>query len=99
MSPDGTTLRVPNGTWTMKDGRLFLNLVRNHDVEAIPRPVPRALESAQRLMATGSHVQGWFNPGSGSLWLELGESRWLKIQGLENSEAISLLEGLEVTPR
>ena len=97
-TPDGTILRVPGGRWDLREGRLWLRLTDAHAVSAVIRPAPRQLAGARLLRSSQSGYRGWLDPGAGTLWVELGHSRWLQVDRMQESLAFRFLDRLQVHP-
>lgn len=97
-TPDGTILRVPGGRWDLREGRLWLRLTDTHAVSAVTRPAPRQLAGARLLRSSQSGHRGWLDPGAGTLWVELGHSRWLQVDRMQESLAFRFLDRLQVHP-
>lgn len=94
-APDGTRLRWPKGRWVWASGRLVLLTGEGRlELAAEGRPTEAQLRDARKLQVAGGR-QGWWTPGR-SLHLELGDGRWLKVEGLRESEAFAFLQGLIV---
>jgi transglutaminase-like putative cysteine protease len=95
-APGGLWLRLPGSRWQMKAGRLTVAWDGAHRVEAAPRPTEVQLEGARRLQGTASRRQGWFQPDSGLLWMDLGAGRWLEVDGLDEGRAFKFLDALDL---
>jgi transglutaminase-like putative cysteine protease len=94
--PGGLRLRLPNARWQLKAGRLTVAWDGAHRVEAAPRPMDALLAGAKRLQGAAGGRQGWFQPGNGTLWVDLGAGRWLQVDGLDEAQAFRLLDALEL---
>jgi transglutaminase-like putative cysteine protease len=94
---DGVQLRLPGARWSLAEGRLTLAWNGVHAVEAVPRPAPAQVAEARRLLGPAKSRQGWFLPRGATLWMDLGEGRWLQVDGVNESQAFKLLDTLEVT--
>ena len=94
-APNGLTLRMPGARWNLADGRLTLAWGGSHRVEAVPCPAPAQVAKARRLQAAGGGRRGWWQPASGQLTLDLGAGRWLRVEGLTESQAFQLLAALD----
>ena len=92
-------LRVPGGRWALKDGRLQLTLQDNHQdshqILAITHPSAQQRSGAKLLLGTLTNRQGWWNPGSKRLWMDLGEGRWLQVENMSEAAAFKFLDLLE----
>lgn len=96
-APDGTRLRWPRGRWIWAGGHLLLRTAEGRlELGAENRPTEAQLAGARKLQAPTGR-QGWWTPGR-ELHLDLGGGRWLKVQGLRESEAFAFLQGLIVEP-
>ena len=94
-APDGTRLRWPGGRWIWASGRLVLVTAEGRlEVTAETRPTATQLAGGRKLQASGGR-QGWWTPGR-DLHLQVGEGRWLKVQGLREESAFAFLQGLQV---
>ena len=97
-APDGTVLRVPDGSWELGQGRLQLHLAGVHTVSATIRPSQQQLAGARLLQGGRSGQRGWWDPGTGILWMDLGRGRWLSVDRIKESPAFRLLDLLQVHP-
>ena len=88
---------MPGARWSLAEGRLTLAWNGVHAVEAVPRPAPAQVAEARRLLGPAKSRQGWFLPRGATLWMDLGEGRWLQVDGVNESQAFKLLDTLEVT--
>lgn len=96
LTPDGATLRVPEGHWQMKEGRLQLSARREvHTLTAVIRPAPHQLAQAKHMASSDSRRSGWWEPRSQRLWVELEGGRWLQLDRMGESSAFQFLEQLE----
>lgn len=94
-APDGTRLRWPKGRWNWIQGRLLLTTGDGRlEVAASLRPAESQLRGARRLQGRNGR-KGWWTTGS-DLYLELGPSRWLRVQGLTETLAFAFVDGLVV---
>lgn len=89
---DGSRLRLPGGRWDLRQGVLTLNAVWK--VEAVPRPGQAQLKGNRRLGGARSFRQGWWDPASRLLWMDLGQGRWLCLEGVTEAAAYQLLDQL-----
>jgi hypothetical protein len=96
LAPGGVALRVPGAAWTFAGGKLTLAWGGTHRVEAAPRPAEALLDGARRLQGAASARQGWWQPRSSMLWMDLGEGRWLQVDEVDQGQAVRLLEVLEL---
>ncbi|MDP1831273.1 MAG: transglutaminase-like domain-containing protein [Geothrix sp.] len=96
--PGGILLRLPGGRWDLQGGVLHLRAPRGGPwrVQAVTRPGEDQLKGARRLAGARSLRQGWWNPASRQLWMELGEGRWLQVEAVSEGEAFDLLDQLMV---
>lgn len=94
--PGGLLLRLPGGGWKLQAG--VLSLRGSHGgpwrVQAVIRPGDAQLKGARRLAGARTLRQGWWQPGSRLLWIELGGGRWLQLEGVSEVEAFELLDQL-----
>jgi transglutaminase-like putative cysteine protease len=102
-APGGLALRVPEARWQLAGGRLTLLWDQAHRVEAVPAPGPAQRAGAHRLQGAGtmSHGgrQGWWQPRTSQLWVDLGAGRWLQVDALTEPQAFRLLDALEMAER
>jgi len=98
-APGGVRLRLPGGRWELKHGLLRLQGPRggSWSLQAVPRPGEAQLRGAQRLAGARTLRLGWWQAGGRQLWLELGQGRWLQVQGISEAEAYALLDQLLVS--
>lgn len=94
---DGSRLRLPGGRWTLARGKLTLN--GTWPVEAALRPAQAQLAGARRLAGPQTLREGWWVPASGSLWMDLGQGRWLHLEGVSEASAYRLLDQLMAPAR
>jgi transglutaminase-like putative cysteine protease len=94
-APDGLTLRVPGARWRLDGGRLSLLWGDPHRVEAVPPPAPAQRADARRLMGPAHRRQGWWQPRTSQLWIDLGGGRWIQVDAISQSQASRLLDALE----
>ena len=95
--PAGIHLRLPEGRWKSEGGQLRLHqagTAGSWRVQAVIRPGEAQLKGAIRMAGARSHRQGWWLPESRLLYLDLGEGRWLQLDGVSESEAYDLLDQL-----
>ena len=96
---EGLALRVPRARWTLAKGRLSLDWGGPHRIEAVPRPAPAQVADAHRLQGADTGRQGWWQPQTARLWIDLGAGRWLQVDALTEPQAFTLLDALDVTTR
>ena len=89
---DGSRLRLPGGRWHLDRGALTLN--RAWSVEAVPRPGQAQLKGNRRLAGPHTFREGWWDPASRRLWMDLGQGRWLRLDGVTEVAAYQLLDQL-----
>ncbi|HCZ33988.1 MAG TPA: hypothetical protein DHV93_11360 [Holophagaceae bacterium] len=94
---DGSRLRLPGGRWTLARGKLTLN--GTWPLEAALRPGHAQLAGARRLAGPRTLREGWWIPASGSLWMDLGQGRWLRLDGVSEVAAYQLLDQLMAPAR
>ncbi|HJW07991.1 MAG TPA: transglutaminase-like domain-containing protein [Holophagaceae bacterium] len=93
-APDGSSISVKGGLWSLKDGQLTLRLASlAHAVRVVPRPATAQLKDAQRLRSAGGNG-GWLDAKARLLWVDLG-SRWLSVEEVREPQAYDLLERLK----
>jgi len=97
MATGGLSLRVPGARWKLADGRLSLVWGETHRVEAVPAPAPAQRADAHRLQGAARGRQGWWQPRTAQLWIDLGAGQWLQVDALTESQAFKLLDALEAT--
>lgn len=97
--PAGVQLRLPGGRWTMKGGVLQLRTPASGpwQVQAVTHPGEAQTRASRRLAGAHSRRPGWWHPAQGRLWLDLGEGRWLQLEGVSENEAFELLDQLLAT--
>ncbi|WP_257306477.1 transglutaminase domain-containing protein [Geothrix campi] len=88
----GHRLRLPGGRWHLERGRLTLN--RTWAVEAVPHPGQAQLKGNRRLAGPRTFREGWWDPASRRLWMDLGQGRWLRLDGVSEVAAYQLLDQL-----
>jgi transglutaminase-like putative cysteine protease len=88
----GSRLRLPGGRWQLERGRLTLN--RTWTVEAVPRPGQAQLKGNRRLAGPRTFREGWWDPEDRRLWMDLGQGRWLRLEGVSEVAAYQLLDQL-----
>lgn len=91
--PQGPTLRLPGATWTFSAGRLRLQ--GRWPLEATLRPPSSLTAQAQALQARGR--RGWWVASARQVYAEVAPGRWIRVEGLTEAEAGSVLEGLSLT--
>jgi transglutaminase-like putative cysteine protease len=89
---DGSRLRLPGGQWHLDRGILTLN--RGWAVAATSRPGPAQLKGNRRLAGPRTLREGWWDPASRRLWMDLGQGRWLRVDGVSEVAAYQLLDQL-----
>lgn len=94
----GLALRVPGARWKLASGRLSLVWGEAHRVEAAPAPVPAQRAEARRMQGAKGR-QGWWQPRTAQLWIDLGGGRWLQVDAITEPQAYRLLDALETTAR
>lgn len=94
LAPGELALRVPGARWNYDQGRLELAWEGRHRVEGVPCPAPSQMEGSRRLQGAASRRAGWWQPGTGRLWIDLGGGRWLQLDGLGEAQAFRLLDAL-----
>jgi transglutaminase-like putative cysteine protease len=99
MAAGALSLRVPGARWKLAGGRLALIWGESHRVEAVPPPAPAQRAGARRMQGAATGRQGWWQPASGQLWIDLGEGRWLQVDALNEPQAFKLLDALEAGVR
>ncbi len=97
--PDGLSLRVPGARWKLDGGRLALLWGDAHRVEAVPPPAPAQRVSAHRIQGAAKGRQGWWQPRTAQLWIDLGDGKWLQVDALTEPQAFKLLDALEAAGR
>ena len=93
-APDGSRLRLPGGRWSLSKGVLKLGA---WTVEAASRPTEAQLKGARRLAGPRSLRTGWWEGGARRLWMDLGQGRWLRVEGVAEASAYPLLDQLRAT--
>ena len=58
------------------------------------RPGEAQLKGARRLAGATSLRKGWWQPGARLLWMDLGDGRWIQLDGVSEAEAFDLLDQL-----
>ncbi|HJV37196.1 MAG TPA: hypothetical protein VJ528_00005, partial [Geothrix sp.] len=96
-SSDGSYLRLPGGRWDLRKGTLTLN--GTWKVEAVSRPGQAQLKGNRRLAGARTFRQGWWDPASRLLWMDLGQGRWLRLDGVTETAAYHLLDQLMAPTR
>ncbi|MFZ1377071.1 MAG: transglutaminase domain-containing protein [Geothrix sp.] len=94
--PGGKGLRFPGGRWALRQGILHLQAQRGGpwQVWAVNRPGEAQLRGAQRLAGARTLRTGWWHSTHRRLWMDLGESCWLQVEGVSEAEAYELLDQL-----
>lgn len=98
LSPDGTRLTWPGGTWTSRNGTLTVTTpgLAAHTVEARTPPGDAELEGARSFQGAATRRTGWWNPKSRLLFMDLGHRRWLHLDRCTEAQAFAALDALEV---
>ena len=96
--PDGTILRIPDGQWDLREGRLRLRWMDTHTVTAVPRPAPSQLEGMRLFSSGTTGARGWWDPRQRTLWADLGGGRWLQADRMLEPVAFRFLDLLQVRP-
>jgi transglutaminase-like putative cysteine protease len=96
LGPGHIQLRLPGGHWGLTQGRLNLRTAGGGPwpVQAVNRPSEAQLKGASRLAGARTLRQGWWNPASRVLWMDLGGGRWVQLDGVPETEAYDLLDQL-----
>jgi len=89
---DGSRLRLPGGHWKLDRGTLTLN--RTWTVAATARPGQAQLKGNRRLAGPHTLREGWWDPAARRLWMDLGQGRWLSLDGVSETAAYQLLDQL-----
>ncbi len=95
--PTGIQLHLPKGRWESEGGLLRLRragLAGSWRIQAVIRPDEARLKGAVRMAGARSRRQGWWLPEGRLLYLDLGEGRWLQLEGVSEPEAYDLLDQL-----
>lgn len=94
--PGGLQLRLPGGQWTLQQGRLTLRPPKGGPwrVQAVTRPVEAQLKGTRRLAGARTLRPGWWASSPRTLWMDLGEGRWLQVEDVSEVEAFDLLDQL-----
>ena len=94
--PAGVQLRLPGGRWTVKGGVLQLRTPTGGpwQVKAVTHPGEAQTRESRRLAGAQSRRSGWWDPSQSLLWMDLGEGRWLQLEGISQEEAFDLLDQL-----
>lgn len=93
----GPGLRVPGGRWSLEGGRLSLEWMGRHGCEAVLHPDARQRAGARLLGGTAGR-RGWWDPSTQVLWSDLGDSKWLRVDKIDEPSAFRLLDLLETIP-
>lgn len=95
-APGGLQLRLPGARWEVRKGVLTLRTRQGGPwrLQAVTRPGDAQLRGAVRMAGARSHRHGWWLAGSGQLWMELGEGRWLLLESVPEADAYGLLDQL-----
>ena len=94
--PGSARLRVPGGRWELQHGVLQLRTAQGGPwrVQAVNRPSEAQLRGALRLAGAQTLRLGWWTAASRVLWMDLGDGRWLQLEGVAETEAYDLLNQL-----
>ncbi|GLH74212.1 hypothetical protein GETHLI_27140 [Geothrix limicola] len=94
--PGGLRLRARDGRWSLHQGVLQLRRASGGPwrLQAVTRPSEAQLKGASHLAGPRTLRQGWWQPGSRLLWMDLGEGRWVQLEDVSESEAYDLLDQL-----
>jgi hypothetical protein len=92
--PAGVNLRFPGGRWEASGGVLRLRTGSGGPwrVQATVRPGEAQLKGAVRMAGARTHRPGWWVRVGRLLWMDLGEGRWLQVEGVSETEAYDLLD-------
>ncbi len=93
-APDGTVLRLPGQRWSLEEDSL---VVGGWKVEAVTRPTEAQLKGARRLAGAKTLREGWWDAPSRQLWMDLGGNRWLRLEGVAEGQAYTILDQLMAT--
>ena len=96
--PGHIQLRLPGGRWTLQHDALRLQTPTGGpwQVQAVNRPSESQLKGASHLAGARTLRHGWRNPASRAFWMDLGEGRWIQLDGVSEAEAYDLLDQLMV---
>jgi hypothetical protein len=96
LGPGNLRLRLPKGHWDLRDRVLLLRTATAGPwrIQAVNRPSEAQLKGATRMAGARTRRQGWWLNASRRLWLDLGEGRWLRAEGVSEAEAYDLLDQL-----
>ncbi|HEX7598353.1 MAG TPA: transglutaminase-like domain-containing protein [Polyangia bacterium] len=96
--PGHIQLRLPRGHWDLQHDVLRLRTPNGGpwQVQAVNRPSESQLMGASHLAGARTLRQGWRNPALRVLWVDLGEGRWIQLEGVSEAEAYDLLDQLIV---
>ena len=89
---DGSRLRLPGGQWRLRGGTLTLN--RAWTVAGTSRPGAAQIQGNRRLAGPRTLREGWWDPATRRLWMDLGQGRWLRLDGVSEVAAYQLLDQL-----
>jgi transglutaminase-like putative cysteine protease len=90
----GVRLRLPGTPWKLAKDQLRLG---DWTAEAVTRPGEAQLKGARRLAGARSLREGWWEPSTRKLWVDLGRGRWLCLEGLDEGSAFRVLDQLLAT--
>ena len=95
-APGGIQLCLPGGRWSLLKGELRLGSGEGGPwrLQASTRPWEAQLTGAQRLAGPNSLRTGWWRQDLRTLWMDLGQGRWLQVEGVSDREAYDLLDQL-----
>ena len=94
--PAGIQLRLPGGRWDLRQGVLQLRGTKGGPwrIQAVTRPGEAQLKGATRLAGGQTLRSGWWQSASRTLWMDLGEGRWIQLDAVSEAEAYDLLDQL-----
>ncbi|HXC16528.1 MAG TPA: transglutaminase-like domain-containing protein [Holophagaceae bacterium] len=98
LAPDGTRLTWPGAKWTVEQGILLATTPDHgvHIVKARTRPIEAELKNARKLQGAHSRRNGWWDPKTRLLVMDLGHRRWLLVDRCAEAQAFMALDALEV---
>jgi hypothetical protein len=94
--PGRIHLRLPGGRWDFQHGTLRLRADHGGpwQVQAVNRPSESQLKGAAHLAGGRTLRQGWWSTAAHVLWMDLGEGRWIQLEGVSEAGAYDLLDQL-----